>query len=241
MITFFCCILLLIFILSLFLEKENKYLFIIGFLIISLIIISRFIERIPKDIYFNSLILLIIGISIIITNIFNIIMLKINFQHDNSSTLKNLFFKIKEFFLKIFIITQNNLLELYKEHTNHFFILSIKINNINKKGLYLLLCLDFLPKLILAICCFIDIIYYNKFYYFYLLIWIILIPLGFQAIIFILKLWTETSIKNLKNFVNFNIHEINMDYPFIQEINITLDIKKELEDNMILNLFLNFI
>ena len=62
MITFFCCILLLIFILSLFLEKENKYLFIIGFLIISLIIISRFIERIPKDIYFNSLILLIIGI-----------------------------------------------------------------------------------------------------------------------------------------------------------------------------------
>lgn len=231
-------------------EKAGRKHILLGFLIISSFIGLRLIIRLPLKIDFNSVLLLILAISIVSIYCSILLMEVINLEKIKSRAFLNNKYLKK---LLIWLLKQKNnifeslnfiyiqLLKLFPTYADTLFDVFFWFVNINQKYLMhiILLVFDYLPKLILLIACMLDILIFHEFCYFYKFFWVILISFGFHVIIYILHDVAEKAFNELKQHVQVILKDVKIQNHLL--INYSCEYKNLIENYTLEELDLMFI
>jgi hypothetical protein len=220
--------------------NKNMIYISLGFIIVTFVIILRvFYPRTPRELYTAiSWELSIIYIIIILNFLFILILCIYNLLKDYEKININQNTKMKLFIYNNWLYKKLQLFYNYYHKSLISFDIFIKHNIIKKWaliGLYIMRKIrdkveynqlvifnwifDFIPKIGVATTFFIDVIFYNKFYFFYKSVLFIIIPIIYSYILYTIKQICEINIKDAINeFIILDI-EKNQYITFIEYFN----------------------
>jgi hypothetical protein len=211
----------------------------VGFLWISFHLIIRFvIERFPYKLYENvtslnifiAFVLLFVHIAIFIMTMYKIIMKPL---HNNNSILLKIQNFIYNCYYKPLIKIHDNIIRklpysgyVWEDIGN---TLVWYLNNRTRKFMFMCL-LEILPRMVVSTAFLIDIVVYNQFAYFYIVLVLLIVPLTYKAFVYILQAFGSRNCLVLEECLIVK-QESNGDYifkvsPFYSHDAITLNIEK---------------
>lgn len=166
---------------------NNKIKFVLGFLIILSYLGIRFREKIPHNLLF-CFSFEYFGITLFFIGLYSYLIYKLFTPSEKNNVTKkisNFFFdSLKEFYEQIYFYIEKQLTK-YIPKIFKYFPYSTKFWKI----IYFIFTI--LPRICLVITFFIDVVYFNKMFYFYNFAIIIWIPILFQLIWYIFKNWSN--------------------------------------------------
>jgi hypothetical protein len=195
----------------------------IGIMWITLYIIIRFfITRIPYKLHINVPITALLFVLILLCSHIFILFATIYtfFQHKETKNKTILFFKelVNTLYWNPLIAVHDNFIRNipYSGYLWQDLLTTFSRFCYTEKRLYIsVICLDFIPRIIVASAFFIDVVIYKQFAYLYILVVIIIIPLIFQAFIYI---GYNFGLRN-RNIIEKSLnvfHDIINDCPFFE-------------------------
>ena len=204
-------------------DKTEKIPIFVGFSIILGLLILRLFVRLPRELIFDSKLLLISACGIVILNLIiifkNLKIFKLtatknnelnNIMNVNSEKYQK--FKItkdaflewvinfKDYFMYCLFTIYSYFLQLFPKYSKYYFKFCYNFTKIKYKYLMeiLLICFNILPKFLILFASIIDIFIYHEFNYLYVCLWIILIPIIFEIILFCVNYYCTAIINQLK-------------------------------------------
>lgn len=199
-------------------EKEYFILLIIGFFVTITLLYLRFCERFPRNILAESYETLCIYFCITLS--FLILFVITIYQHKTKyEKKKNVFQRIMLHpynpltFIGQSMITFDifikNSIPMYDHHVNYFdAVLTTSSEWFHKHKNYTLPLLYIIKTLVefsILLMFFMDVFYLHKFYYFYKVLWLLIIPIMISYYFYSLKLMIQANIESLDEILVLNV------------------------------------
>ena len=214
--------------------RDNKFFILfLGFFTMYLVVYRRFIPRLPQEINFSPEKFPILLFSFFFLNTLIISILLMYSLVKKRETTKFLrFHEILKTSREIVIESWYSVYLLFVQFIPNYFS---KINYLAKKIFpilvwpnILIIIFKILPRMIITFCFLLDIFYYQKLDYFYKSLIVILLPLIFDCILYLLDTFAKENVSNLENTI--------IDYTWYEDpIKKKTIINYKLKDNIILD------